>query len=198
MFNSKAPVPGELPSSRQLLRSTLIAAAVAVGLLTFVVLPAEYGIDPTGLGRALGLAQMGEIKSQLAKEAAADVTADPAETAPVVQAAEEATRVAQWRDEMRVPLEPGAGAEVKLTMKQGEQAEFQWQVEGGAVNFDLHGDGGKGEVSYQKGRNVPGGEGRLEAAFDGNHGWFWRNRGEAAVTVIIRARGQYGEMKRML
>ena len=34
-----------------------------------MVLPAEYGIDPTGVGRALGLTQMGEIKVQLAEEA---------------------------------------------------------------------------------------------------------------------------------
>ena len=37
------------------------------------VWPSEYGIDPTGLGGLLGLAEMGEIKSQLAEEAEADL-----------------------------------------------------------------------------------------------------------------------------
>ena len=70
--------PPELPSSRALIRSTLAALAVAVVLLLTTVLPAEYGIDPTGAGRVLGLTHMGEIKVRLAREAAADAAADAA------------------------------------------------------------------------------------------------------------------------
>jgi hypothetical protein len=66
------------PDSKRLLRSTLIAAVVAGILLVTVVLPAEYGIDPTRIGRVLGLTQMGEIKVRLAREAAADQAADDA------------------------------------------------------------------------------------------------------------------------
>ena len=71
----------EPASSRKLLRSTLIALVVAALLLATMVLPAEYGIDPTGAGRVLGLTRMGEIKTRLAKEAAADAAADRAATA---------------------------------------------------------------------------------------------------------------------
>ncbi|MBN0105889.1 ABC transporter permease subunit, partial [Pseudomonas aeruginosa] len=49
-----------------------VAAIVALTLLITVVMPSEYGIDPTGVGRLLGLKQMGEIKTQLAEEADAD------------------------------------------------------------------------------------------------------------------------------
>ena len=52
--------------------STAITAASAVAILVTVVLPAEYNIDPTGIDGVLGLAEMGEIKSQLAEEAEAD------------------------------------------------------------------------------------------------------------------------------
>lgn len=75
MYNSQTPMPAQLPSSRQLLRSTVIAAVSALVLLTTVVLPAEYGIDPTGIGRKLGLTDMGEIKTRLAAEAEADAAA---------------------------------------------------------------------------------------------------------------------------
>src|SRR5215207_4580605 len=61
----------ELPSARRLLRSTAIAAGTAAVLLVTAVLPAEYGVDPTGVGRLLGLTEMGGIKMQLAREAAA-------------------------------------------------------------------------------------------------------------------------------
>ncbi|MCS8102127.1 transmembrane anchor protein, partial [Pseudomonas aeruginosa] len=70
--------------------------------------------------------------------------------------------------------------------------------EGGVVNFDTHGDGGGQSISYEKGRAVPASDGVIQAAFNGNHGWFWRNRGDADVTVIVRTRGQYAEMKRVL
>jgi len=66
------------PTSRQLLRSSAIAAAAAILILATVVLPAEYGIDPTGAGRVLGLTRMGEIKLRLAREAAADAAVDEA------------------------------------------------------------------------------------------------------------------------
>jgi hypothetical protein len=55
MYNTDIPTRAELPTSAQLIRSTLIAAGIAAALLVTVVLPAEYGIDPTGAGRALGL-----------------------------------------------------------------------------------------------------------------------------------------------
>lgn len=214
MYNTNVPPQSDLPTSKQLRRSTLIALVAAIVLLVTVVLPAEYAIDPTRIGRVLGLAEMGEIKAQLAEEAAIDAAAADAALAPTPVAAgaavpvsadiEQAPVVAQpstsptaieWRDEMRVTLEPGKGSEVKLVMKSGEKAQFSWIAEGGAVNFDTHGDGGGQSISYEKGRDVPSDEGVIEAAFDGNHGWFWRNRGDSDVTVVIRARGQYTEMK---
>ncbi|MFX4597097.1 transmembrane anchor protein, partial [Acinetobacter baumannii] len=47
-----------------------------MAILIAIVLPSEYAIDPTGIGRALGLTEMGEIKTQLAEEAAADAALD--------------------------------------------------------------------------------------------------------------------------
>ncbi|MGL4404363.1 MAG: hypothetical protein ACRCT6_01260, partial [Notoacmeibacter sp.] len=60
------------PSGRKLARATLIAAAIAAALHVTVVMPSEYGIDYTGVGGILGLTKQGEIKQQLAGEAAAD------------------------------------------------------------------------------------------------------------------------------
>jgi hypothetical protein len=202
MHNSR-PSSSDLPTSRQLVRSTFIALAVAAALLVTVVLPAEYAIDPTGIGRMLGLTQMGEIKGQLAEEAAADAAKDrdAAQTSTTTPSAPAATADAAsadtWRDEMRVELAPDQGAEIKLVMKAGQKADFSWIAEGGVVNFDLHGDGGAEAISYEKGRGAASDDGVLEAAFDGNHGWFWRNRGMAPLTVVIRTKGEYSEMKRM-
>ena len=78
MYNTPIPSQAELPSSGQLIRSTVIAAVTAVALLVTIVLPAEYGVDPTGIGRALGFTDMGDIKRQLAEEAEADRKVDTA------------------------------------------------------------------------------------------------------------------------
>jgi hypothetical protein len=97
-----------------------------------------------------------------------------------------------------ITLKPGEGTEVKLSMAKGAKVTFTWTVEGGVVNFDMHGDGGGEEISYEKGRAVPSASGVLEARFDGKHGWFWRNRGKADVTVTLKTEGDYADIKRVM
>ena len=208
MFNAEKPSLEDLPSSAQLLRSTVIAAVSAVVILVTIVLPAEYGIDPTGIGRTLGLTEMGEIKSQLAEEAEADRRMDAASDdeqsnlfldllGAFVGAAnaQEATAPEEWRDETTFTLAPGESAEWKLDMTEGQVAQFRMVVEGGRVNFDLHGHGGGQSVTYEKGRGSTGSEGAILAAFDGEHGWFWRNRDGSDVTVTVQLRGEYAEFR---
>jgi len=222
MYNTDIPNREELPSTAKLIRSTII-------------MPAEYALDPTGAGRLLGLTEMGEIKEQLADEAAADEEAqmvavqsssDQQETEAVQPEAEEPAQEAapepepepepepaavqeqqasepapaetQWQDEVRVVLTPGEGTEFKLTMEEGAVARFSWVSEGGPINFDTHGDGGGQSISYEKGRGVPEDEGQLEAAFTGNHGWFFRNRNDNDITLVLRTGGDYGQLKKML
>ena len=212
MFNSQMPRLEDLPTSKQLIRSTIIAAATAGAILVAVILPSEYGVDPTGAGKLLGLTEMGEIKMQLAEEAAADAAADAAasqEAAALAvaraaaggaqQAAPAQPGVAGRNDTTRVTLAPNEGAEVKLTAAKGARIAFDWSVEGGHVNFDTHADGqGISYHGYGKGRESIGEQGELVAAFDGKHGWFWRNRSGAPVTITLRTRGEYSEVKRVV
>lgn len=234
MYNTDMPSRSELPSSAQLIRSTTIAAIVALLLLVTVVMPSEYALDPTGAGRLLGLTEMGEIKEQLAAEAAADdaaqmvavqssiedarsepvqpafeaavveveveveVEAEPEAAPKVEQPAPPMAAEPEWQDEVRVVLAPGEGTEFKLTMQEGAVARFAWVSEGGPVNFDTHGDGGGQSISYEKGRGVPEDKGELEAAFTGNHGWFFRNRNDNDITLVLRTDGDYGELKRAM
>ncbi|MEI4234815.1 transmembrane anchor protein [Roseovarius sp. D22-M7] len=204
MFNSKKPTLEELPSSAELLRSTIIAAVSAVAILVTVVLPAEYGIDPTGVGGAIGLAEMGEIKTQLAEEAEADRQMDEAsdDQSSLVNdffglfaGTAHAQEAETWRDETTFTLAPGASAEWKLVMEEGQSAEYRMFVEGGRVNFDLHGHGDGQSITYEKGRGSTGDEGRIVAGFAGEHGWFWRNRDDSDVTVTVQVRGDYAEFK---
>lgn len=207
MYNSDTPSQAELPSSNQLIKSTILAAIAAIVILFTVVLPAEYGIDPTGVGKLLRLTEMGQVKQQLAEEAAADAAGLVAtETSDIDNMTEQTinttptdTTVAdgQWRDEIPFTLTPGEGIEIKMKMSEGDKANYSWAVTGGEVNFDTHGDALGKAISYEKGRGVASDEGVLEAAFTGNHGWFWRNRGDSDVQVVLRTRGDYSTIKTM-
>lgn len=198
MFNSQKPRLEDLPTTGQLLRATAIAAAAAGAILVAVVLPSEYAIDPTGVGRQLGLTQMGEIKAQLAEEAAAD-TAAGAAAVETTSAAAPATSAALRSDTTKLTLAPGQGAEIKATMAKGAKLAFTWSVKGGRVNFDTHADApGIAYHGYGKGKETTGETGELVAAFDGKHGWFWRNRSGTPVTITLRTEGGYTDIRRIV
>ncbi len=199
----------EMPSGRSLLRSTAIAVAVAGVLLLTCVLPAEYGVDPTGVGRVLGLTQMGEVKLALAEEAASNAAAE-ASADSVIAASESAVPPAPAEsgqavaapvlrvDTTLVTLLPNKGGEIKLVMPGGSRAAYRWSVTGGVVNFDMHGDSTNAPkdwfVSYRKGQRAAADSGELVAGFTGNHGWYWRNRGTREVLVQLITTGSYARI----
>ena len=238
MYNTDLPTRAELPSTGKLLRSTGIAALIAAALLITTVLPAEYGIDPTGIGRALGLTPMGEIKVSLAAETAAAESPSTANSPPTMDAVPAdvpahanaempagmasstsapstsssstsapstpatAEAVPERQNRVTIKLKPGEAAEIKLGMRKDASVRFEWSTQGGPVNYDTHGDPVGAPKNfyhgYGKGRNETAQAGTLQAAFDGKHGWFWRNRSGAAVTVILETSGDYDTIERVL
>lgn len=211
MYNANRPARSDLPSTGQLLKSTGVAAVIAGALLVTVVMPAEYGVDPTRVGSLLGLTEMGRIKVQLAAEAEADAAADaagsgvapaaPVAAAPAAAPAATAPAPGQTAgrtDETVLTLAPDQGAEIKLVMAEGAKARFTWTSSGGRVNFDTHADRpGVSYHGYGKGSSQSE-TGELTAAFTGSHGWFWRNRTGAPVTITLRTEGAYTEVKRVV
>lgn len=198
-LSQNAPLPTAIKASpRALGQATLAAAGVAAIALVLFVLPAEYGIDPTGLGEKLGIAGMatggGEADSAPAEGAAAAVT--PTDAAPPRATIE---RTTPWRqDEMTVTLEPHSGMEVKAHMAKGDSYVFSWKSAGGPVKVDMHGErtnAPEGEfTSYWKERAAEGQQGVFTAPVDGTHGWYWRNKGESPITVTVKVSGFYKDL----
>ena len=198
MNHTHKPPESDLPTSSQLLKSTIIAFVVASFLLLLVILPAEYGVDPTGVGHALGLKKMGEIKKSLEKEALTEpeilkdnLTKNQKVKSEIFE---------EKQDIMEVEIASGEAIEIKLEMKKGAIAQYKWSTENGALNFNLHGDGYKGmhkTATYKKGKMVASDKGELVAEFDGYHGWFWRNRNDATVKVLLEVTGDFIQMKRI-
>ena len=202
MFNAKQPIEKDLPTSAQLLKSTIIAIIVIVILFVMVILPAEYGTDPTGVGKLLGLKEMGDIKMSLLEESQNE-SLQESEPFSIDTDSVEAEKTSDTinEDVVEITIEPGKAIEIKLEMKIGDIVQYEWRTIKGGLNYNLHGDGYKGSkksINYKKGRMVPSDSGELKAEFDGYHGWFWRNREKFSVTVILQTSGDYIRIKQML
>jgi hypothetical protein len=190
-------------SRRRLLKATLIAVLVAAVLLVAIVLPAEYGIDPTGIGGRLGLTALAAAEEPATASAAAEPAdarnAEQAQKAVAVFGASDkqsfaaealsvaSTTTSPKHESLSVTLSPGKGAEVKTLLKSGDGIVFRWSADA-AVAVDMHGErtGVKGAwTSYSVEAAQREGAGTFVAPFDGSHGWYWENRSASPVTVQI-------------
>jgi hypothetical protein len=204
-----------LPSTGRLLKATFGAALVAALVLVAFVLPAEFGIDPTGIGSRLGLdvlarAQAAEPGPAPVAPAKAEAAADPLAQAVAIEArkAEEAfgpvpgqsfdvqavarESTAQKSESMTVTIPGRDGVEIKAPMKAGDAMVFHWTATGD-LSVDMHGQRLDAEkdvyTSYWIEPVQREGAGTLTAPFDGIHGWFWLNRGTGPVTVTVEVVG---------
>ncbi len=81
-------------------------------------------------------------------------------------------------------------------MREGASVTYSWATDRGVVNYDTHADRAGVYHGYGKGTGVWSDEGTLTAAFDGRHGWFWRNRTRETLTLTLRTRGDYQDVRR--
>lgn len=204
------------PSVKSLLKATVVAIIVAALVLVTTVLPAEYGIDPTGIGTKLGLTRLGEASSDTST-GVSNAVEELQPTADVKPAEEKLDAVGQplkpvddtavtkhegdyHEETMTVSLEPGKGAEIKAHMNGGESFVFTWTVAGGEVASDMHGDkiDAKNDeyTSYWIEGAMAKASGSFIAPFEGKHGWYWLNRGDKPVTVTVKVSGFYKELFR--
>lgn len=179
------------PPSLSLLAWTTLAAIVVAGLLLVtMVLPAEYGIDPLGTGRALGLTAIAAPPV----EAAAPLPAEGAKLVPV-QRGPIGEYPAEFKmDVYEVELGPYETVEYKYQFEQGGTMVFAWSASAPLMH-DFHGERAKGldgpaEESYDKETRRQS-SGSFAAPFAGIHGWYWENPGDDPVTIRLTSSGFY-------
>ncbi len=193
-----------------LLKSTIISILLAAFLSILFVLPAEYGIDPTGFGQAIGI-------NNLAGESEHSTAAKPDETG--AQEIEFNNNIETEEDEeadtpfpkgianvhdtdpsnhkFTITLKPLDEVEYKAVLNAGEPLFYRWSVVGGEnVYVDFHGDPTEGTFpdeyfqSYEEGE-IPKSQGSFSATFTGNHGWYWLNISDHNITIELEAWGYY-------
>ena len=176
----------ETPSLSRLLKTLAITLAVAALILVVVVLPAEYQIDPTGLGRTMGLDRLGGGPS-----------AEVLEMAPLGASVsrDEAFRT----EEKKVALAAGEEMELKIAMAEGDTVVFSWQTDRGEIYSDFHaepyGEPPGGAIRYEESEGASAGHGAVNAPFAGHHGWYWVNPNDFPVQVTLEISGFFAVIK---
>ena len=202
--------PGwQAPSGQRIAVSVGVALIVAAIVLVVAVLPAEYGIDPTGLGRAMGLTELNapasrtiEVRDVLGGNERVREVEIPAFNEPVplpnpaVHQVEE--RPIQTRT-LTLTLEEGQQTEIKTVLKASKVIVYHWETDGGLVYTDLHGhDPAAGQEFFVRYREDQEGAtqatGSLVAPFDGEHGWYWLNIHDGPVEITLTVTGFFDDI----
>ena len=184
-----------LPSNKSLIKATLTAFFAGCILLVTIVLPAEYGIDPTGIGSKMGLTQMNKYSDT--KSADTRIQFEGVELTSTVEPVSKSS-IPFRSDAMTLTLLPNQGAEIKAIMNKNKSLVFNWEVKGGVAYFDMHGEAldvvGDEFTSYWEGDNESNASGAFIAPFDGTHGWYWQNKGLESIEVHLSTSGFYREL----
>jgi hypothetical protein len=158
-----------MSQAKRIVMASLAALFTAVLILVLLVLPAEYGLDPLGTGKALGLMELSDgERGALSVQPSA------------------------WRqDEINFELIPFESVEYKYRLSAGAGMVYSWQANG-EVLAEMHSEPDGAAPGYAETfskQTVDGDHGTYTAPFDGIHGWYWQNRGSEDVTVTLKASG---------
>jgi hypothetical protein len=197
------------PSGKQIARSVAVAIVVAAVLLVVAVLPAEYGIDVTGIGRALGLTELNapptrkfEVKDVLGgNEGVREVEVpDFNEPVPLPNPAvhQSEDRPIDTRT-VTITLPPDGETEIKTVLRESKVVVYHWQTDRGSIYCDLHGHdpeaGNESFVRYREDQEASNVTGSLVAPFTGEHGWYWLNYNDFPVVVTLTVTGFFDDIK---
>ena len=162
-------------------RASALAFVAAVIVLVTAVLPAEYGLDPLGTGRALGLLNLFN---------AAPPPIVAAEDGPVVGQA------AGYRTDSRTMTVPSLGSvEFKYQLSRGAAMVYSWRATA-PLAFDFHTEPAglppSASETFERG-DAAEKQGSYTAPYDGIHGWYWENVYDTDVVVTLEAAGFFSE-----
>ena len=165
------------------------AALLGAGLiLVMFVLPAEYGVDPLGVGARVGLVELGAVGQQVQKLNDAKATGAAQATLIVPQERAFKSETVEFKVAAR------EGMDYKYRLDKGESLLFSWKTTG-PVSYEFHAepDGApRGYAqSYEKGDAKSEASGTLTAPFPGIHGWYWENKSDKEITVTLTSAGFY-------
>jgi hypothetical protein len=197
------------------LSSKLTLGALVGGvLLVIAVLPAEHGIDPTGLGAKLGLTDMSEPPLIIA-QFEGDLSFNIGEYDPTAELINESVQGlihlenALFHNEIiDIEIEDYGEVEYKFIMHADTTFVYSWEVLGSVgdgVYYDFHGHPSSDdaanfpegfEMGYAKGEGLTK-SGSFTTPFAGYHGFYFMNIEEGPITVRLNIAGYWDDSKEM-
>ncbi len=161
-----------------LFKATIIALVIAATVLVIAILPAEYNIDPTGLGKKVGLTELApKQKAVVSKRESKKKTAG-----------------SFMSDRVEVVIPAGKGLEYKFHLLKGSPMLYSWNSMGIELYFDFHGEPDGDTTGYFESYTESTAsevKGSFKAPFDGSHGWYWENKTNGPASVVLSTQGQY-------
>ncbi|MEO8308796.1 MAG: hypothetical protein ABI616_12230 [Pseudomonadota bacterium] len=194
------------PSTRRLVASVAAALLAALIILVLFVLPAEYSVDPTGLGRRMGLTEISkpgrilQIKDVIGgNEKIREIAVpDPGKPTPLPNpAVAQLKNVEAQTRTITVHLKPDGETEIKAIMDPAQVILYSWKSDG-EVYTDFHGhdpSAGEGFVRYEEQQSGHEGHGSLVAPFSGEHGWYWLSLSDKPITITLKITGYFRDIK---
>ncbi len=189
-----------IQSTKSLVNASLVAVSLAMLILFTAVLPAEYGIDPTGLGKKMGLTVLAEPSSQVAKNCpgTVQVQVDNSATKSIANqpevAAQQADALTERNDTVSIVIPPNKGLEYKFYMERDYALDYSWKTDGKPIYFDFHGEPKGAKNGYFKSYATATdskASGSLMTPFEGIHGWFRENGTNQPITIQLNTKGVY-------
>ena len=183
-----APPPSK---RRRLAVYTAGAAVVATVGVVLGVLPAEYGIDPTGFGRASGLVRLSDPAGPV-EQVVETRTDAPVEIASLTETPFRTDTVTLTVPSM---MENFGQVEFKISMREGDSMVYSW-TSSAPLYYEFHGhtveEGGEPiQVMNYITDETDSAQGKLVAPLDGIHGWYFRHSGFEPVEVTFTFSGFY-------
>ena len=166
-------------TNSSLITYTMFSLIFAAITLFIIILPAEYNIDPTGIGHKMGLTVFHNVNTETS-------------TPPSLKAVSEKPKSSTATIEVTVPA--GRGVEYKFTMAQYQKLKYEWITDSSALYFDLHGEPNGDTTGYFESYAIAvisEMKGSFTAPFAGSHGWYWKNTSDSPVTVQLIVKGEY-------
>lgn len=201
-----------LLETKKIVKATIIALVIGIILLVTAVLPAEYGIDPTGAGKMLGFSKLHQSVENSNLTSTGEMVGQPSHkvlkledggSGPKVVKPEEANNPApekqfeEREDAIQVSLPAGKGIEYKINMLKHGKVKYEWLTDKGTVFFDFHGEVKQAKPSnnvYFESYTVAYSNnmiGNFLSPFEGKHGWYFKNNSETDIIISVRLKGQY-------
>ncbi|MDA9108944.1 hypothetical protein N9K05_00815 [Woeseiaceae bacterium] len=188
---------------------------LALVITIIFVLPAEYGVDPSGIGGKLGLLELTEETEKQTDQAikitliegkfpAIPEIFDSWEPDILGTPFSKTNNAAFNSNELIIKLGSGEQVEYKALMQQGDAIVYSWFVNKGIVYTDFHADPGESAdlypddyfIRYRESETASS-DGSIVAPFSGNHGWYWLNIEEHPIEITLKVAGFYSEIKEL-